>query len=257
MYGIPFCALSKDLADFYLSELKYRDVVNKWGGVKLVPERYHDFWLHEFLEKAEVILKFGISASLGEARHFGSEEKCFGDEDKVEGRTWDDFDRLQRMRDDLYSKLKLGFEYYGSRSGIYGLSLPSHSYEAFVLNVTDEVFASPWWDSGYGGMAWCNGVRLLKKVKYYMEKRELSNLIMWTDTFINHCHNGGKFLDKFSCGASFNICGVLDAKHKGELTFLRFVSEASTCGNGACSHRIWRNNHEQKEEEEEREEEGL
>lgn len=262
MRGIPFCELSKTLADFYLSELKYCDAKRRWGGVELLPESCSNFWLHRFLEKAEVVLKFGISASLGEVRHFGMEGMCHCGEG--EGRTWDDFHRLEDMRDYLFSLLNLSYQYYNNRSGIYNLSLPievdktpTQDIEKFVLDTVEEIFASLWWDAGYGGVSWCAGVRLLKKIKYYMEKRELSNLILLMDTFINHCHNGGKFLDKFSCGSTYNIYGLLDAKYKGELTFLRFMVGADTCGNDSCFHRIWRNNHEQKEEEEETEGKGL
>ena len=61
---------------------------------------------------------------------------------------------------------------------------------------------------------------------------ERVGIVVWLDTLINHCHNGGLMLNKFNCGGEniwFNIKRLLDDKKMGCMKGLKSADSFKGC----------------------------
>lgn len=88
---------------------------------------------------------------------------------------------------------------------------------------TKDIFGADRWSGSFGGKKWQQGVELAMKVYKAVCLANRSSIVIWLDTLINHCHNGGLMLNKFNCGGMcsyFNIKKLLDTKYEGDMNCL-------------------------------------
>lgn len=245
--GLPklfHCDCCRSIAKFYLLELEYAKrrqpvVITKEGQKDKVKfteiietprfwnDAYENYYTREFSEVAAIILRFTLCAALGEARH------------TIHSVSWDESEeKTKEIKKETYDKLRVMFGSLGwkhipsERNSVYRVYTPERLWWK-LFAYTKDIFGVDNWSSAFGGVAWKQGVELAMKAYKAICLAERANIVIWLDTLINHCHNGGLMLNKFNCGGAgcsyFSIKTLLDTKHTGDLNCLTEVESNTGC----------------------------
>ncbi len=217
---LPYCSCSKSIAKFYLLELDYsqrKHSSNFWNG------QHEEFYLREVITEAMTILRFVISAGVGEARHGyrqGYPEDYY--DDSIE-RTL-----ARKFTKQIFTQL--GWDFVPcDRRAVYHTYIPEEIFWRMFKLLRD--FYSLNWQCSYGGEPWEIGINLAMKTYKAVCLGNFSKICIWLDTLINHCHNGGILLNKFNCDY-YTIKILLYEKQQGNLEYLQRAISGGVKGVG-------------------------
>ena len=212
--GIPslrFCDCAKSIAKFYLLELEYsrrKNNGNFWNG------QHEAYYLKEISTEAMNILRFVLSAGIGETRH-GFRHGF------PEGASPHDVNYILAMKFLRQIFVQVGWKYVPrDRESIYHSYIPERIFWKMFRLTRD--FYSLKWDYSYGGEPWRQGIVLAMKTYKAICLGDFPKICIWLDTLINHCHNGGVLLNKFNC-YDFQIQKILDEKQDGNINLLECI----------------------------------
>jgi len=246
--GLAHCDLAKTICKFYLDEeLKAMRMLMYLGNYPYSEERY----ISSIADSVETILKFSLSAMIGEARHFHN--RVPEEHYKVPSR--------------LEERHRLSFEYYGflsqllakfsqkgyfgglnctSRSTIYSWAIP-YNFWLPILYCCEKIFNGLWGGIhhtpdtplGYGGEKWRKATVFAIDLARAWGAMKPKRMVIAADTLINQCHNNGMLLNKFDCG-SYLIKDILSSKKIGDSLYLSYtVSREKCCSEGYCGSNVW------------------
>ncbi len=254
--GFHFCELHTALARFYMREEEFfHRKMNHYCG--FIPERAVECYTQRVFEDAEIVVRFGLAACLGEARHFhhriyhhsyhyigknGPASRAF--EKARPAHIWIRREAA-RYSADIRGIVRPDSWGEGGRNSWYKCWLPSSSWLPF-LDRLELVFAPVLWgnadedgNTSYGGFKWQAGVRSLKKVVKALEAESVSGVVIATDSFVNLCHNCGLLLNKFDCGRGlYCTATILNAKHRGHSMILSLVRRSSCRDTECCERKV-------------------
>lgn len=206
---LSYCHCSKSIAKFYLLELEYsqrKQNGNFWNG------QHEKFYLKELIDETMTILRFVMSAGIGEARHgyrMAFDEYC-------------PIHSIERKLARKFTKqifTQIGWDFIPSdRNSAYYTYVPEEVFWRMFKLMHD--FYSLNWQHAYGGEAWRVGIELAMKTYKAVCLGDFPKICIWLDTLINHCHNGGVLLNKFNCNY-YVIKILLDRKQQGDLNYLQ------------------------------------
>jgi hypothetical protein len=216
--NVPYCWLWKAIAEFYQTEeTKACRRVQYWGG-----SPFDDYYYDKVIaDCVELILMFGLSAVMGEVRHFSARSTrptslLF---------TGVDLER-QREATKAFNSLKrllnlASFTSHTPRTDVYRRAIP-YNYWPSVLVLCKKVYDGVWWSGGFGGKSWAKVVEALQKLMYSWALGEYKRMVVQADQLVNLCHNNGLMLNKFNC-MSYHVERILEAKKNGDSFYLSAI----------------------------------
>jgi hypothetical protein len=216
------CDCSTAICNFYLIELEYSQ--RKFNG-RVWTDRHEEYYKKRITREALTILRFVLHASLGEARHALELADTDGYGDSRYGET--------QVKKTAYKLLRQLFRAIGiyhvpsDRNYVYANYIPEKLWWR-LFKTSKDLFGFGTWVNGYGGVAWEKAIDLAMKAYKAVCLDKMDKTIIWIDTLINHCHNGGFLLNKFDCG-DYNIKLILDRKSGGDIEFLEKKSVSKRC----------------------------
>lgn len=209
--SLPYCECSKSIARFYLLELTHsqrKNSGNFWNG------RHEAYYLREVTSEAVNILRFVLSAGIGEARHghhHAYPENC------------GEYNINKRLSKKFLEQIFVQIGWRGiprHRESVYKTYIPEDIFWGMFKLVHD--FYSLDWENSYGGEAWRKGIELAMKTYKAVCLGDFPKICIWLDTLINHCHNGGVLLNKFNC-LGYMIQDLLNNKQEGNIGYLEKI----------------------------------
>jgi hypothetical protein len=245
-HNVPYCWLWKAIAEFYQTEeLKACRRVEYFGNPPF-DDYYYD---RVIADCVELILLFGLSAVVGEARHFSRRAWSLSDLRHIDNA--DELIKAQEVARRAFSALKrlLGFGEFNShttRVEVYRRAIP-YNYWPSVIVLCKKVYNGRWQGGGFGGKSWYKVVEALQKVMYSWALGSYKQMVIQTDQLVNLCHNHGLMLNKFNCGG-YQVEKVLMAKKDGDSFYLSQVRfrGGDLCSEPGCRpdnsyYKIWTN----------------
>lgn len=229
--NLRFCDCSKSIARFYLLELEYSQRKHRKGG--FWNGQHEAYYLKEITRESMDIMRFVISASVGEARHglYHSTKNCEKNSDAKK--------ISFKILEQIFGKL--GWEYTPCRrNSIYLTYIPERLFWK-MLYLNHDLYSIRTWQWDFGGEPWRKGIALALKAYKAICLGDLPKIVIWIDTLINHYHNGGVLLNKFDCGIHYCTERLLRHKADGEIHYLRnVVNRSLSCSsaNGQCAQKV-------------------
>lgn len=236
--SVPYCWLWKAVAEFYQTEELQACRKFQYFGSSPFDDWYYD---KVIADCAEIVLMFGLSAVVAEARHFSHRSRR---ESQMNCRSPENKER-QKEAVKAYSRLKKLVqlpEFWSSRNAVYSLAIP-YTYWPSMVVLCKKIFGGLWRGSGYGGQSWLNVVVALQRLMYAWAKGHYKETVIAMDQLINLCHNNGLMLNKFNC-AGYVVEKVLAAKQIGDSIYLSAIrwarNEFCTVPINGCNSKVWK-----------------
>jgi len=249
-----YCGLHRSIANFYLTELQRVYAEQRWNGI--LPFAYAKRFHNQVSECSATLLKFFLSAAIGEARHYtrraDTEDSMEGmyNTESVDPVRWHKI-REKRARaacsNYAYKTMKkvLGVSVIGSgeyRESIYKFMFPMDLWDFILENL--RLVYSGCWHGSYGGPKWLAGVEAAKPLFDSYLKGDFKGMVSHYDRLINLTHNCGLMFDKFDCGTGFLKDLLTTKRGVGSQGFLKEVARLQNCIAGGtrindCSNVIW------------------
>lgn len=248
-----FCNLHKAIARFYLNEMLRVEKEQQYSGI--LPYSYRKHFHSEVSACSVTLLKFFLSAAVGEARHFKRvclTKPYLNGYDSIEEP--DKYHKLVKCNDLIigstmaYRRLVrvIGtgiLQHKNDRNSVYGYAFPMDIWD-FLLENLVELYKGKW-NSSYGGEKWKIGVVFAKELFNAYLKADFTEMVLAFDRLINHNHNCGLMFDKFDCGTGL-LANLLQIKAEpGNKAFLRSLLGCVNCFNNneklihGCCRRVW------------------
>lgn len=216
---VPYCLLKHSIVDFYNLELEYFNRKTKglfWN------EAYEEHYRKRLVALGLIVVRFTVAAAVGEARHF-TESRCgcangsdYDFEQQGFGSKVKYAKNLEQAK--AYKRLIMGGLGYSkipaARDVIYRSFVPEYAFLKYLV-ATRFIFHNLIWGSSFGGKKWGDGCDHAIRLYRAICTGTFSQIAICFDTLINHFHNGGLLLNKFSCMQCNSIDWVLNAKRKG------------------------------------------
>lgn len=250
--GMAKCELVRAVCQFYLDEeLKAVRQAHYMGNYPFDIGKYYE----SISSSVETIIRFSISAMVGECRHFLSRVPAKGvfisnpvmaEKHK---KSFVAYSFLQAMlrRTKVYGIQSL---HTSERSTVYSWAVP-YNFWLPILQSCEKIFAGLWSGNvsvepsktGYGGPKWAKAATFAFKAARAWGEWDVKKMIIETDTLINQCHNNGIMLNKFDC-SPYIVDKILEAKKVGDPLSLSYYggNRGPLCGRDSflgCYQRVW------------------
>lgn len=206
----PFCLLHGTLVEFYKLELERHQ---RKLASSVWTDSYDMYYRKKLLNCAMVVMRFTMSALVGEARH-APEQVIWGSSKS---------DRGKEVRVKKYVLNIMGSLGCTSvpkdRSVVFKCFIAEKKWMRWLFMLR-HVFNDVHWGSNFGGKKWANGCSAAIRLYRSLCMDESSEKItIYLDTLIHTLHNGGFLLNKFDCprGCVPKIKVLLDEKTDGGL----------------------------------------
>lgn len=232
----PYCDLKEAIASFYKLELDYSMRKREfWMG------RHEDYYVRQVVEKSLTVLRFTIAAAVGEARHFRTQARTYS------GLPYD----IQRKTRGYVKEHNKAKQYIALLMGGVGFHNSPASrvivYRSYVdeanwlryLTASWHIYNNVRWSGSFGGKKWAKGCEHAIRLYRALCGGSFSEIAIRFDTLINHFHNGGLLLNKFDCGPTLSLEGLLNRKQKGDFERIDIMLNTIPCDIwkcGGCDH---------------------